>query len=217
MSVRTLQISTSVFLGILIAVLFGGTTLALAQESTGATDTEEISSSTTVGSSADSAAAEEPVAEVPPAPIEKKPALQIQGQKRITNLAANMSNRMDSIVYRMQNVVARLKTRLAILESENINTGAARAELAEAETKISIASNALKTIDANVAAFVGSENPREAWIPVRNTFGTIRDALLGAHAGLQSTLDTMKAASVVPPAALDEDTTTATGTEEITE
>ncbi len=193
MSVRTLQKTTPVFLAILIAIIFLTINIASAQESI-----EPITSTTTASSTEATTTTEEVIPVIEPKPAERQAALQIQAQKRITNLAANMSNRMDNTVYRMKNVVSRLKSRLAILESENINTTAARAELAAAETNIDMANASLQTIDAEVAAFVGSENPKEAWLSVRKTFTLIRDALLAAHTGLQKTLDLTKSATTAP-------------------
>lgn len=215
MSVRTITLFNYTICLAVIAILSCATTVVLAEESAEITDSVEVTSSTTASSSAESAVSEELVVEPKPVPVQRKAALQIQGQKRITNLAANMSNRMEAAVSRMQNVVTRLKSRLAILESENVDTAAARAELTATETKITLASNILKTIDAAVAAFVASENPKEAWLPVRNTFGTTRDAILAAHTGLQTTLDLIKASTTVPLVVPDADTTSSTSGEVI--
>lgn len=125
---------------------------------------------------------------------ERKTALQQLAQTRITNLAANMSNRMEAAIGRMRNVIARLESRMDKLDERGIETVAARAELSVAVRHINEAAATLGNIDAEVAAFVGSENPRETWKNVKALFESSRDSLRLAHASLKKVIELLREA-----------------------
>lgn len=125
---------------------------------------------------------------------ERRAALQERAQERITNLAANMSNRMDAVIARIQNVITRLESRMEKLEDRGVDTSEAAAALSAAQAELNNANTILATIDEDVAATVGSENPRESWQALRETYTSARDAIKLAHQGVRNTIALLKAA-----------------------
>ena len=133
---------------------------------------------------------------------ERRAALPERAQARITNLAANMSNRMDAVIGRLENVIGRLGSRIDKLEAQGVDTDEAETILGNASLELQNAKAILSGIDTNVAAMVGSETPREAWLRLRETFTSARDAIRLTHQGLRNTVAALKAA--VAEAALGE-------------
>lgn len=121
-------------------------------------------------------------------------------QTRLTNLAANISNRLDAYLRRFDNVATRLNSRMTKMEAEGKDVAAARATLASAETQLATARQTLASIDRDVAAFVGSDNPREAWARVKTTYTTSYTALAAAHADLKTVVTLLSDAGTIPPA-----------------
>ncbi|MBY0538431.1 hypothetical protein K2P47_03465 [Patescibacteria group bacterium] len=135
----------------------------------------------------------------PRRPFIAEPTLQRIAQTRLTNLAANMSNRMDSAVARLQNVTDRLSSRLTKMEAEGKDVSAARTELALAQTKLDEAKRRLATIDTEVNAFVGSATPRENWVNLRNTYLTTREVIVAAHQSILATINLAQNTTVPAP------------------
>lgn len=131
-------------------------------------------------------------------PSEKRGALSAAAQARLTNLAANVSNRMDAYVRRITNVTDRLESRATKLEATGIDVTVARAKIAEARTELEKARFNLSTIDNAVAGFVGSENPRTYWQQVKNTYLATRDAIKGGHRATVETLLLLQTATPPP-------------------
>ena len=121
-------------------------------------------------------------------------ALSKRSQERITNLAANISNRFDAIISRLQNISTRLNSRLGKLEATGTNTNEARVALNSAEASLAKARASINSIDTEVATVIGSQNPKEAWKRVRVTFITIRDTIRLAHTELKNTIRLLKIA-----------------------
>lgn len=127
-----------------------------------------------------------------------EPTLRKVAQTRLLNLAANMSNRMESAVKRLQNVTDRLNSRLTKMENEGVDVSAARAELALAQEKLQEASQNLASIDAEVNAFVGSATPRENWQNLKNTYLNSRVAIIAAHQNILATINIAQNATATP-------------------
>lgn len=148
-----------------------------------------------------------------PAPTpreERRTALGAAAQARLTNLAANVSNRMDAYVRRISNVTDRLESRAGKMEAAGMDTQAARNKIAEARTELERAHTTLTTIDAAVAGFVGSENPRAQWQQVKATYTTARDTIKAAHRATIEALLLLKTAGTPAPTATTSEATTNT-------
>ena len=125
---------------------------------------------------------------------DRKAVLQASAQTRITNLSANLSNRMDAAVNRMQNVIDRLTSRINKLNELGIDTSTALDSLDKAQQEIDQAKTILSTIDDDVANFVGSEDPRANWQKLKLTFTEIRDSIKASHQSLRATVENLKKA-----------------------
>jgi hypothetical protein len=127
---------------------------------------------------------------------DRKAAFQAAAQTRLTNLAANISNRMDAAAGRLQNVIDRLTSRIAKLNDQGVDTASASASLSTAQQELDRAKVILRGIDGEVASFIGSENPRESWQSLKTTYTSARDALRASHQALLASVASLKAAVI---------------------
>ena len=124
---------------------------------------------------------------VTPTPIVTTPGavtLSPVAQTRIRNLAANLSNREDAAVRRLENVSARLDSRLKIFEGNGMDMSSARTHLTEATAALATAKQNLDGIDAAVNTFVGSSNPREYWTTLKGTYSDTATTIQAAYDAL---------------------------------
>lgn len=115
-----------------------------------------------------------------------------RAQERITNLAANISNRFDGIVARLENIHNRLETRIIKLEESGADVSQARQSLTKSHEALNRAKGELRGIDEAVAYVVGSPNPKTAWQQVRLTFISAREEVRTAHTELRNTVANLK-------------------------
>lgn len=169
-----------IFLPVIFCALFISGTYVSAQTTT---------SSTTVSTT--------PVA-TPTRPLTTEPTLQKIAQNRLLNLAANMSNRMDSAVLRLQNVINRLTSRLDKMAGSGGEVTRAKTELALAQTKLDEAKRALASIDVEVNAFIGSATPRENWANLKKTYLSTRDAIVASHQSILATINLAETTGTAP-------------------
>ena len=125
---------------------------------------------------------------------EARNAISAQAQKRIINLAANISNRIDASVTRLENIATRLNRRIGKLENEGVDTTAAKAELEAAHATLATIKADMSTIDALVYGSVTSESPREDWQNVKAQYRKTRTDLLTAQNQLRASVAALKAA-----------------------
>lgn len=125
---------------------------------------------------------------------ERRTQLQARAQERILNLAANMSNRMEAAIARIENIGIRLENRISKLSTQGINTTEAEASLASAKLSIEAAKLSIAEIDELVTNTVKAEDARKDWIEVRKTFLTTRDHLRTAQTELQASVVALKMA-----------------------
>lgn len=132
----------------------------------------------------------------PPArPTSGPRGLSVAAQTRLTNLAANVSNRLDAYVRRITNVTDRLDSRANKMAESGLAVDAARAKIAEARTELEKARASLTNIDAAVNNFVRSENPRTYWQSVKTTYLAATDAIKAAHRATVEALLLLKTAT----------------------
>lgn len=129
-----------------------------------------------------------------PAP---KSILSERAQERITNLAANISNRFDGIIARLENIHNRLETRIVKLEEAGVDMSQARQSLTKSREALDRAKGELRGIDEAVVYVVGSTDPKTSWQQVRLTFISARTEVRTAHTELRNTVANLKN---VPPA-----------------
>ena len=186
-----------------LLVLFGLTSIAAITHAQEESIAPELPPTTTPQLLEEQAAQRKTEADmmVPPAEgtdlAERKPAslrggISERAQERITNLAANMSNRMDAAMRRLENISERLAARIQILETEGLNTTAALQALNSASTHLSDAKLLLEDIDMLVFDATTSEAPREKWLGTRQTYVDVRDSIKLAHNSLRTALTEAK-------------------------
>ena len=131
-------------------------------------------------------------------------------QTRIKNLAANLSNREDAAVRRLENVSNRLDSRLKIFEGNGMDMSNARGHLETANAKLATAKQNLAGIDAAVAAFIGSATPREHWTTLKGTYTDTATMIRGAYDELVLALSATDKPSAPAPTANTTSTTNTT-------
>jgi len=129
---------------------------------------------------------------------EQKAALEKRTQERITNLAANISNRFDGIIARLQNIIDRIDKRIEKQAGLGYDVTAAKNSLGSAQTSLDQAKAEMRGIDAAVNDALGSTDPRGEWKNVRQKFINARDSIRIAHAELRNTIINLKTASNTP-------------------
>lgn len=107
---------------------------------------------------------------VPQSKTLNQQALSMQKQKRILNLAANISNTLEAAIARLDSISERITKRITLMEQNGFEINAAKAKLSEAQTSLATARNLLKSIDAKATTVSSSEKPQEIWIEVRGIF-----------------------------------------------
>jgi hypothetical protein len=120
--------------------------------------------------------------------------LETRAQERVTNLAANMSNRMEAVVARLQNITNRLESRMG--KMADIDTTASAAALDSAQLSLDAAITEMANIDADVAATISSADARAAWVTLKTKFITIQNFIKTAHSELGSSIALLKEASL---------------------
>ena len=131
---------------------------------------------------------------------ERRAALQAQAQTRITNLAANLSNRIEAVLERLTTISVRLEARIEKIAERGVDTTAATAAVASGNRSLEMVRNDIAEIDTIIATVVGSENPRAAWASVRALYTQMRDNLKTAHSEFRAAVTALKSATATQPA-----------------
>ncbi len=135
----------------------------------------------------------------PPIIDTRQPLLQPIAQTRITNLAANMSNRYDASSRRLDNVSMRLESRINKMSAEGFEVSAAKTALTEAVTRLNAGKLNLATIDVEVGTFVGASDPHAAWVRLETIYSTIQEHIVAAHTSLRECVRLLETASLLTP------------------
>lgn len=120
-------------------------------------------------------------------------------QERIINLAANISNRFDGLIARLDNIAGRLQKRIDKQKLEGYDVSAAETSLTTARAELTAAKDEMRTIDTSVRQAIGSIDPRGEWRGVRVQFLTTRDHIKAAHASLRETITLLKTSTPGAP------------------
>jgi len=204
---------------ILPAVVFAAGTTTVKTASTGTATTSKIipaHTSTTPATTTTPtvAATTTPAVKTPETPATPAgvAALSATAQTRITNLAANISNREDATVRRIQNVTTRLESRLATMKAAGKDVLTAESKVTDAKTNLGLAKSSLNTIDKAVATFVGSSNPKESWNNLKSIYITINTNIKAAYEALKDAVTAAETAGDAVAATPTTATTTASTT-----
>ncbi len=126
--------------------------------------------------------------------IERRAALETRAQQRVTNLAGNMSVRIEAAIARMDNLIARIESRTQKLKERGVETAPAESYITDAKASLEEAKTSIADIYDAVAEVTESENPREAWASVKATFTHVKDLLLSVHSSLRKAVVSLKLA-----------------------
>jgi exonuclease VII small subunit len=148
---------------------------------------------------------------------ERQAALEEVRQKRVLNLAANISNRMEAAIARLYDIVARFELRVAKLKAAGVDTAAAEAKIREASQALAEARGALSPIDTLVNDATTSTEPQKNWTDVRSTYQTTAQLIRASHQALREAIALLKTAAADADlrrsAAVSKSSTTASTTE----
>lgn len=128
-----------------------------------------------------------------------KSILTIQKRIRVTNLIANISNRIEAGASRLQNISNRIESRLVKLEIEGYDMAITKQHLGEARDALGKIHLEMETIDEEVNAMVSSDRPVELWKNIKTSLIICATELQNAKTSLLETITSMKAAEVSAP------------------
>lgn len=138
--------------------------------------------------------------------------LSIVTQTRITNLCANISNRLDAVILRQENIANRLQTRVNKIKAQNINTNEAEEKLKLVLTTINQAKDTIKNIDHDIHQTVTATDPKNKWAGVYATYFETDRLVKQAHVELKAVIFALKNSTVLVPEITDTNATTSTST-----
>lgn len=153
-----------------------------------------------------------PVTEEGPTTEQQAP-LSDQAQNRIRNLAANISNRMEAAIKRLENIAIRLDSRIVKLEAQNFDTTSARPYVEEAKAELTQAKLLIIDIDKVIGDVTGSETPRSAWNDGRKIYSDVRVHLVNTQAALRNAIIELRSARRPDNTEAAETTTATSGSE----
>lgn len=117
-------------------------------------------------------------------------------QTRLLNLSANLSNRYDAAILRLEKISQRLEKRLAKIHQQGFDTAAAEKPLESALAYLQEARATLQNIDTQVSSFVYAKNPALEWPKVKTTYTNTHTLLTNAKQNLGETISLLKSAPV---------------------
>lgn len=132
--------------------------------------------------------------------------LSARRQERILNLAANMSNRTDAAIERLERIADRLERREAKLQTAGQNTGTARTAIEIARDELDNATSIIEDIDTDVYRFVTAQRPAAAWRSVDTIYTNAHDAIRNAHRTLGIALNELEQSATTPTPTPTQDT-----------
>ncbi len=124
----------------------------------------------------------------------RKAVLQKRHKERIKNLAANISNRMEAVIIRLENIIHRFEKRMNILASRGVDITVAKESLTKAAGHLNEAKRLISGIDMTIAKVIESESPREAWQNAKKQYFEIKKHIKEAHALIRTSLQQLKQA-----------------------
>ena len=132
-------------------------------------------------------------------------------QKRITNLCANISNRLDAVINRHEQITKRLESRITKLQQQNFDTTESYTQLQEAVSTLNQAKESIKDIDNLVYRMTTSVHPQTDWILVYTTYTNTEKLVRETQTKLRTTITILKS---LPSINTETDNTTTYSTEE---
>lgn len=115
-------------------------------------------------------------------------------QQRVINLAANISNQLETTIRRLQTITQRMQIRSDRIATAGGDVTTANAAIRATDDHISEARRALTTIDQDVYTVATSPNPADTWAPVKATYQRAQLRLINAQSSAEEALTALRAA-----------------------
>lgn len=126
-------------------------------------------------------------------PVNKGPtALDLSTQARITNLAANVSTRMEMLTQRFEQIAKRLEARIALEKAAGKDTSAAEAAWADAVATLMNVKTQTAVLDTKVQNMVSSPDSYAAWGELKISYFDISAQLRRAHQSLTTGVTSLR-------------------------
>jgi len=125
---------------------------------------------------------------------ERREALKDAQQKRILNLSANISNRMEAAIGRIEIIIERFNQRITKLKALGIDTASAEVKISESTRLLVEARAKLAGIDTTVFNATTSNDPRFDWQNVKTIYRETAALIKASHQSLREALVLLKEA-----------------------
>ena len=138
-------------------------------------------------------------------------------QTRVTNLAANISNKMEATVKRLVNISLRMQARNAQSEAPEVVIQEVDRQLRRINPLINEVEGITQAMDGRIDEMVHSENPAERWRNIRTLYLSGKNNLREAHiimVGAYNLLEDPSSFTATEPAG-ERSTSTASTTEAV--
>ncbi len=147
---------------------------------------------------------------VDPKPEEDREQTKLSGAKqtRIINLCANISNRFEATLARLENITKRLEARMRIMNTQGLQVDDAAILLLEVQTTLNTARVQLENIDSEVFAVATGDNPQSSWKQLRTTFTKTYKTIQQAQEQLKEVVILLKNSTVPTIQEVNSTTTT---------
>ncbi len=113
-------------------------------------------------------------------------------QNRMINLVRNVGGKMNSAIGRLENIAERTEERLTILDTQGVQTAAARASLEQAKAKLTEAKIMLQETGSDAESALVSDNPRDSFKVVRPQYTDVRSDIRDSYIYLRETILELK-------------------------
>lgn len=147
---------------------------------------------------------------VDPKPEEDRKQTKLSGvkQTRIINLCANISNRFEATLARLENITKRLEVRIRIMNTRGLQVDDAAILLLEVQTTLNTARVQLENIDSEVFAVATGDKPQSSWKQLRTTFTKTYKTIQQAQEQLKEVVILLKNSTIPTNQEVNSTTTT---------
>lgn len=185
---------------LLLAVVAGTAALAEAQTTT-ATTTEPVATTTPAATSTAPITPPATTSETAMSDTNMVPStaqsLNEADQRRVINLAANISNQLEATVARFETIANRLEARAQRIDTAGGDTRVARQYLAQLRADLTTTRTDLAQIDQRVGAMATAANPAAAWQPLKQTYQQVNRDLRAARTSAIASVAALKVSAAV--------------------
>jgi len=184
----------SIWLLLITTIVYAENTVPASEEESTQTETEITNSKTNETTPDSNTEVTETTTKEKPESQATEPedALSDGKQKRLINLSANISNRLDAVILRHSHIIKRLERRIAKTQAEGFNTTPAETELKKAIQSNTSAQEEIKNIDNQVYQTFTSTQPILYWASVKETYLKTENSIKETQQNLRGVVALLK-------------------------